>query len=735
MMKQAELVRATNRVLINELFDGWPPYTEEEAKENGINVNVNWKEGTILLWQARRQWENAFTKPSNYFTVSLNKGPAIKRKAWGRIITQKINRVLKRSWPYYQLVCSKGAGVMIHGTAAQFWGDKYDWLPYFVPVEDLLIPTDAECSLQNLVYFAIRREYTVGELYRMTHGKKVDKGWNLKAVKKLLYEWRDYNTNPDYYTWSDSPEKLSELYKQNLTYFESDKAPTIPMWDLFYQEDDSDSPGWYRKMLLDHDGPSTTSSEFIYTSRDRTFAEELAHTLHIQFADGSNKPPFKYHTVRSLGFLLYDVCQMSNRLRCEATQHVFDSLMALFRINDPSDRDRVKKIMLARNKVLEGGVQMIPRQERHQIDDGLLETMLAQYKQLMGEASASYTQESDTGTQKEQTATEVMAKVNQVNALLSSMLTKAYFQETFAYTEICRRFCIRKSLNSDVQRFRAQCLEEGIPEEVLDVEYWDVEPEQVLGSGNKVLEVAQANQLMAWRQFLGPEAQQQALHIGVEAVTDNPQLADELAPMEAQQHVSDAIHHAEMSFGTLMQGVDVQPRPGLNLIETVETWLRMMGQKVQQITQMGGVGTPQDVIGLQTVAKNIGSRIQMIGQDENEKQRVKQYGDVLGKLMNLVKAFTQRQQEAAQQQNGHQDPETMAKIQSEMATTKVKLQSKEAASKQRLRHNEAKFRQQQVHEQERTKADLFKQGLTATLEAGTQAAAKRYKAFSGGDDE
>jgi hypothetical protein len=734
-MKQIDLIRSKNRALIDNLFNGLPPYTDKEVAENNISVNVNWQEGTLLLHQARRQYENAFLKPAYFFKVNLTKGPVVKRKDWSDIITKNINKPLKKSWSNIQLIRSKFAGVVLHGPGPQMWEDKHSWLPRFVAIEDLMIPTDAEISLDNLQYFAVRRYYTPGELFRKTHGKRVDPGWDVKAVEAKLDEYKDLNINPNQWTWTQSPEKMAELYKQNSSYFTSDVAPVIVMWDFFYKEeaDGDKKEGWYRKMLFDVNGPDQSESPnsakkgFAYDSGKRMFAEELEHILHIQFGDGNNKPPFLYHSIRSLGFMLFNVCQMNNRLRCKFTQHVFENLNILLRIQDPAGRAKALKVNLFDRGVMEEGVQIVPNTERHQVDTNMVSALLANFRQLIGEASSTYTQDVDTGTNKEQTATEIMAKVNSVNALLGSMLSMAYLQETFAYFEIGRRFCIKDSRDEDVKKFRARCIEDGVPENMLDIELWEIEPEQTLGQGNKVLEIAMAKELMSVRPLLSPTAQAEVLHIYIEAVINDPKLAERLAPLDATPKVTDSMHDAELSFGTMMQGVPVQVLEGTNNIEETETLLRLMAMSIKNALDSGGMGTKEQIIGWQLVAAHVEERIGLIAQDDQEKQRVKQYSDALGKLMNEVKGMAQRLMQKQGEQNGN-DPEMMLEMQKELLMTKQKLAAKDAQVKQKMTHTQQKFEadqqrkdvqlQSDIQEQQvRTRGDLAAEGVKAGFAA------------------
>lgn len=48
-LKLGDFPRGKNRALLNDLYNGVPPYTEQEVEDNKIDVNVNFLEGTRLL--------------------------------------------------------------------------------------------------------------------------------------------------------------------------------------------------------------------------------------------------------------------------------------------------------------------------------------------------------------------------------------------------------------------------------------------------------------------------------------------------------------------------------------------------------------------------------------------------------------------------------------------------------------------------------------------------------------
>jgi len=110
----------------------------------------------------------------------------------------------------------------------------------------------------------------------------------------------------------------------------------------------------------------------------------------------------------------------------------------------------------------------------------------------------------------------------------------------------------------------------------------------------------------------------------------------------------------------------------------------------------GGVGTPEKIAGLQNIAgqtidgqpipgNGVANHLQILAQQKSAKEEVKQLGDALGKLMNEVKGFAQRQQEQQQQQpNNGLAPEDAADIKAQLIKAEVKAETSKAAHDQKL---------------------------------------------------
>jgi hypothetical protein len=724
-LRLADWPRARNRARLNDLYNGFPPYTEEEQRQNRIATNVNFLEGTKLLHDGRRQLSTALTGGNQYFTVDLDYGPRWKRRQWSAKITQEINRRMRESRAYLDTLDSTCASNILHGIGASGWSDGQHWCPDPYGIEDVLVPSNTYVSLKNLPFFVLYRQYTGYELYKMTHGPNRDPAWNMPLVERAI-SWVDEQARTlNGTTWPEvwSPEKMQERIKQDGGLYASDAVPTVDALDLFFWSDEGKNSGWRRRIVLDAWGspgvggvggiPSSpkmgqsadmpdrnflgTRDEFLYNPGKRKYADKLDQIVHFQFADCSCVSPFRYHSVRSLGFLLYSVCHLQNRLRCKFNDATFESLLQYFRVSNPADAQRVTKIDLIDRGVIPDGIDFVKAQDRWTVPAALAESLLGLNRQTMADNAASFTQDFDFDKENTQeTATRTMAKVNSTAALIGAMLNKIYNQQAFQYQEIARRFCIKNSVDPDVRKFRVNCLKAGIPEEALNAACWNVQPVRVIGSGNKMLQVAMADKLMAIRPTLDADSQKQVDRIYILANSDDPSLASQLVP--ESKPVSDSVHDAQAGLGTIMAGLPFSIEGGMNHSEYVEVWLHAMALLIQRIEMTGAMATPQELIGLQNLALHIGQQIQVIAQDKREKARVKKYSEDLAKLTNVVKGYAQRLQEQRQKGAAQSDPKDAAKVQAMIIAAKTKAQLNAESHAQKTAQRQIQFEQQMKQE-------------------------------------
>jgi hypothetical protein len=81
---------------------------------------------------------------------------------------------------------------------------------------------ETDIDFQNLEWFAVFREWTPYQLYHMTHGPKVDPGWNMPVVmNQLRYIGEQTRKQPNSVAYQYMPERIEELIKQDGGYWEA----------------------------------------------------------------------------------------------------------------------------------------------------------------------------------------------------------------------------------------------------------------------------------------------------------------------------------------------------------------------------------------------------------------------------------------------------------------------------------------------------------------------------------
>lgn len=737
-MRISEQPRAADRAVLLRQFNGSPPFDEATAEDNNIQVNINDLEGVNILSAARRQWYNAFLKPSNFFIARPDTGPGHKRAEWSQAGTKHSNRLLKRERKMVAQVKATGAQTLLYGIGPTNWINRRGVIPKSVPVGSLMIPSETEIDdFDNLSYFAIFREYTPSELWDMTHGPRVDPGWNMPLVQSQMdYLSDQLRKSPNALAYQYMPERIEELIKQDKGYAGSDAVPTCDVWDFYFREAEDDGKGWYRRIILDwgagedlmsyHKSKTRPTSRnkvgekssFLYSSGKRKFANSLSEILHCQFGDCSPYAPFKYHSIRSLAWMLWGVCDLQNRLHCKFNEAVFEQMMWFFQTAGNQDLMRLKKANFEHMGIIPQGIRFLTPQERFTPNMQLVELAFARNKQLMAESSTSYTQDYEKGAGAQgRTATETMAIVNASQALASGIMELSYTYENFKYREMFRRLCLKNNPDPIAKEFRTCMLRDGVPEEMLDANRWTIEAEQVVGGGNKTVQMATVGFLNSIRQNLPPDGQRIVDHMSVEAATDQPDLAEEIAPLGENKPISNSTHDAQLATERLMRGLPFTLPKDAIALDYATVWLHDMATMIEKAMQSGGMVPADQLQGLTNMSQHTKQILEIEAQNPKQKPNLAPYEENLSQIDNHLKAFAQRlmaqmkAQQKAMGQPGEGNGKDAAKIQGMMMINQAKAANLRESHAQRAAQKQQGWEAEQQRKNLQTQADIERQGV------------------------
>lgn len=730
--------RGQNRARIANLANGAPPYSQEEVEENNINVNVSDLTHTRLLHDARSQYANGILKTGYFARARCDLGPVHKRDRRNTVVTKEWNKRVKGSIQYYERMRANLGMLVLHGISPAVWEREDDWCPVPIGVEDVLLPGETLLGFRNLPFAVFRRSFTAIELYKLTMAEKRDPGWKMPFVGRILDWMEQQATQLRSLNWPDvwAPEKIAERTKSEAGgTLAGDRAPKIDVFDIYVYDDSKDHEGWVRRMILDSwsepamvggsvsasrkNGVHADTNDFLFTSRSRRVARNWSEIVTFQYADLSAVFPARYHSVRSLGWLLYASCHLGNRLRCKFYEAVLEALMMIYEVDSQADAQNALKVNLVNRGFIDKTIRPVKAQDRWQVNADLVRLGLQDNAQVISENAASYIQSRDYSAQQiEKTRFQVMAELQAATSLVSAAMNQSYQYLSYEYREIFRRFCRPNSTDPDVRAFRAACMAQDVPQYLLnDASAWEIEPERVMGGGNKSLEMQIADWLMMNRAAFDPEPQRDILRRAALAYTDDADFSLKLVP-EEPVNITANTRAAEYIATTLLAGIPVEPLTGENHIEIIETLLVILSQRVLAGLQAGSMVSPQELQGLESIRAHIEARMQMLAEDKTQQDRLREYSSTLGKLANHLKAFRQRLTEAmkAQQQgngNGGLDGKDLAKIQAIVLQAQTKAGIAERSGAQRTAQRQIQFEQKLRQDMEKHQAEIAKTDLTA----------------------
>ena len=706
--------RSANRAKVTNMLNGGQLITNEEAAKLHQEIKSNFKEACVLFAHAIRQMDGAFLKAKYFFRVLLPKAPKEVKTGYETGITEDVNEVLKDSAEMMECIGDENNAVIAHGIAPVMWKDDEEPIPEFIAIDDLRIPTDTKTSMTRMPWFAWLREFTIGELIKMAFDTHADTHWNKPLITKTMALYKDDLFETQTNDMNLTEEKILSAYRQGVGFLSSDKAPTVKFWSFYYKDDDTDK--WNHKMLAAVGGVKGEKPDKFFYEKDGV-ADSLGQLLHVQYGDLTADAPRKYHAVRSLGYLLFEPCFWSNQMLCRKIQHAFENMNILLKQTTPAGKARPSVINLFNSSILPEGTQIVPSNERHQVNLPLVESVQAQLKQLMNEAATQYNQSIDNGTQKERTAYEVAAMLSLVNAMMSNIMIVAFGRKKFQYQEIARRFCIDKSNDKLVKLFREKVKARGIPDEWIDIKKWKVEIEVPAGAGNPTMATAQANWLMQNRMAFSPQSQQEILNFATSVMTDDSRKGAQFAPMDNKAETTPSQKSAESDFTMLMRGHQPAVMDNANVIDQVTVLIKLLGEEVQMGMQ-DGLATARDVWGMHQVEQHIGALLQQMQADPARQERAKAAADALGKISNDIRTIEQAVTKKAQDQAKAQQDATQvgAKQESDAATASivgkataaVQMHEEAAASKMKLQAEQAGLKNQikaDAHQQDQNRAD------------------------------
>ena len=520
ILQEADRKASANRSEIDAMFDGAPPYREEDLKASGqsFRTNLNFDEASAMLETAMAQYVDIQSSVENLIELKVNYGEESLRSVWEDKIAEIFSGMV-RSWEDYSFNFLMNANNFVkQGVSVVYFENEFDWRWKPSKLGDFLIPHNTQATESKVEVAMAVRPCSPSELYQMIEdeGAAKELGWNIPEVRQAIMK-ADGDTSRRSNNW----EEYEIAYKNNDIYT-SARATLINLLHIWVTEFD----GTVSHFISLKDG---ANEDFLFKNFSLFNNIHQAFTF-FTYGIGTNG---YYHGIRGLGFKIFPHIQVSNRVRCSG---IDGAVMASSVLLKPENEAALEDITLSYYgpfAIMSPGLEVTPTGVPN-LSNNIM-PVLADMDNLVKNKSGQYSTDNVFNRGGERSKFEVNAHLEQVSRLNITSLNLFYEPWEKLLREMVRRvvdpsYPLDLGGGKEVAEFRARLEAAGVPAEALAaVDIDSVRAVRAVGAGSAAARQITSERVMELSKSFDAVGQEAAVRdLTVELV--GHQKADRYAP-------------------------------------------------------------------------------------------------------------------------------------------------------------------------------------------------------------
>jgi hypothetical protein len=494
-MREADQASAMNRVQIQAILDGAPPYNPRMAARRGIgdiaNVNFGFMEDALNLFEAPFndlfEEEILFTTPTRY-GIDIQK-----RQEDSQIIAEEFTKLISNlpgvEFERPNMVRMFG----LHGVSIPYFPDTMGIEWETTSMGDFLIPRHVRAKVGSIEVACFVKDWITSDLYKFIKDPVVAEaeGWNVAAVKEQIKNAHVQSNNP----WN--PEQWEDSWKNNDIAMSMGRSKTVRAVTMLV----TSLEGPVSMYIFPEGGSAEngTTGEFMFKKLNKYSSQSEAYTI---MTDSVGTNGF-YHGIRGVGYKLFEIVKQMNMLWSSFIDAIRMSSKLVIQPTSDNSLENLNMVHFGNYVVMPPNTQTVQWQMPN-----LQNTIIPGLNMMNGvlsEKVGRYTSEADLNQAKEQTRAEVMARVDQVAKLSFSRLN--IFLRAFTrlgreqFRRVMRRDWTAQDRNGpEVLAFYAACKRRGVEAEAIhNVDLSEVVAVRPIGNGSAAARTAIYDRL--WQVF------------------------------------------------------------------------------------------------------------------------------------------------------------------------------------------------------------------------------------------
>lgn len=697
-----ELVRGDleankRRAMEHAMFDGHPPYDSAQLKAmgQGHRTNLDYGDAAALMEDALAAYNDLNNGVDILARAEMEESDYTEeeRSQKSAVISEEFTRTNKQDWEDFQFNWQRAASLFVgDGLGITYFPDEIDWRFDCAKISDTFFPRDTKARESSVEFLFLRDRIRVNKLYQQIEDETVaaNSGWDVAQVKDAIVKHWVTKRGPagDPWDW----DYVVQQIKNNDLYCGYVAGRAINIVHCWVQEYNGTIS---HKIFLQDD----VGDKFLFSRPSRYKNSAECFTIFpYGIGDGT------YYSIRGLGYKIFKLMQVLNRLKCTFVDGTMLSSCLLTQPAQGEDFENMGISMEGPIAILQPGLNVSPRQIPNLAQNTLPAIQL--FGQNLQNNSGSYQTRELTPDHVERTATEISLQASK-ETVLSTAAVKLFMQpKQRVYTEQFRRLINEGYQQSDpggkeAFQFRIRCMKRGVSMDDLRKVRCMI-PVAPLGNGSPSARILLQQQLLQLAGGMDEVGKMNALRDMVTALAGSDAAGKYVPNQNMVRQPIDA-QIAILENGELLNGTTIPVTQGQNHAVHAAYHIQDMNAAIQSVQQEGI--QPERIYGhLAASLEHTTKHVQILSQDPARKQESAQARKMLQQIGAFAQKIGQSMQakaEAAQKQaqdgggqpgepQGGPDPTIFAKIQQ----AQVQIQIMQEKAQQQLQIHAAKAKQQ-----------------------------------------
>lgn len=642
-------VGSYNRGLVQQDMDFSPPFDEKELKDKGQGerFNFNTGEAAAIKNEAVSGYVDIYSTPTTIAQIPLKNVPEPMRSLYENILAEEfttMDRANDSSFPTFLQLCDI---YVTHGVAVGYFEDKQTMHYKVGGLDRFKFPRKTTIITSDMPMATCSSTMSIIELYSKIKGDEPLKGWNKDAVIKAITTAAG-QTDTKWNEW----ERLQEDLKCNDVYLESaiDMIELVYGWVVEFDK----SVSFYITTKNGSDmNTAKGNEEFLF--KEVSYYENTNQAFQIfAFTIGNNA---RIHSVRGLGYLIYQICNAMNVLTCKVMDNARIEGSMVVQATTQEDLEDLEIIDFAGGIALPPNINLPAKSQANNLNNSMIPAIQLG-RGLLDRATGGLSAGNMilSNQQDRRTKLEVSAQLDWINKLNSFAINLFYGPlDKLMREKVKRAFTIRQPDQESrkmVQEMKQRCMDRGVPPEIFDmIDYEKVKAQRIIGTGSRVSRVMIYDQLQQMYASMDDIGRKNfTFDVAAELIGADKTIRYFGKPEEQRVPMDAKI--ADLENTLLLQGQQVNPIDGEMHMVHIPRHLAVLEESLQGV-ENGQVDLMQYATTFSPVHEHLTQTLEMTTvQPEIQEQynsfvqRAQQIGEI---IVNGIRAFNKQQQQAEEE--------------------------------------------------------------------------------------